>query len=308
MADEVAGDPMNERKWVRQSLSYLAEALSKRCYRLGPTTVRRLLKKLNYGLFSNCQSLTPFHPERDKQFRFIRRVKKLFLAAGLPVISVDTKKKELIGNFKNSGRIWSQGPTQVNVHDFGSEAIGRATPYGIYDLTHHQGYVYVGTSYDTPEFAVYAIAQWWADPERPRFDREDKLLILCDAGGSNSCRYWRWKLEVQRQLADQLGLEVMICHYPTGASKWNPIEHRLFSEISKNWAGKPLQTWQTLLNYIRDTTTAIGLKVKSFLVDRRFEKGLHYDPQELDDLNLQRCRTCPNWNYILRPKVVLDVV
>jgi hypothetical protein len=297
----VAGDPMDEGKWVRRSLSYLATALAKRRYRIGPTTVRRLLKKLNYRLFGNCQSLTPYHPERDKQFRFIRRVKKLFMAAGRPVISVDTKKKELIGNFKNTGRIWAKGPTLVNAHDFGSEAVGRATPYGIYDLTHNQGYVYLGTSYDTPEFAAYAIAQWWADPERPRFLRKDKLLILCDAGGSNSCRHWRWKLEVQRQLADPFGLEVMICHYPTGASKWNPIEHRLFSEISKNWAGKPLQTVQTVLNYIQATTTDAGLKVKAFLVDHLFEKGLRYDAQALDSLKLQRCRTCPTWNYILKP-------
>ena len=294
---------MDEGKWVRHSLSYLAAALAKRRYRIGPTTVRRLLKKLQYRLFGNCQSLTPRHPDRDKQFRFIRRVKKLFLAAGLPVISVDSKKKELIGNFKNAGRIWGKAPTLVNAHDFSSEAVGRATPYGIYDLTHHQGYVYVGTSYDTPAFAAYAIAQWWADPDRPRFAREDKLLILCDAGGSNSCRYWRWKLEVQRQLADQFGIEVMICHYPTGASKWNPIEHRLFSEISKNWAGKPLQTFQTMLNYIQATTTDAGLKVKAFLVDHIFEKGLRYDPQELDDLSLQRCRTCPTWNYILKPQL-----
>ena len=294
---------MNDHKWVRRSLSYLAKALGQRRYRIGPTTVRRLLKKLKYRLFGNCQSLTAAHPERDKQFRFIRRVKKLFMAAGLPVISVDTKKKELIGNFKSSGRIWGQGPTLVNAHDFASEAVGRATPYGLYDLTHNQGYVYVGTSYDTPAFAAYAIAQWWADPQRPRFHREDKLLILCDAGGSNGCRYWRWKLEVQRQLADQFGLEVMICHYPTGASKWNPIEHRLFSEISKNWAGQPLQTLATILHYIQDTTTDTGLKVKAFLVDRIFEKGLKYDQQELDDLNLQRCRTCPNWNYILKPQL-----
>ena len=154
---------------------------------------------------------------------------------------------------------------------------------------------------DTPEFAAYAIAQWWADPDRPRFAHEDKLLILCDAGGSNNCRYWRWKIEVQKQLADAFGIEVMICHYPTGASKWNPIEHRLFSEISKNWAGKPLQTFQTMLNYIRDTTTETGLKVKAYLVERVFEKGVKYDPQERDNLNLQRCHTCPTWNYILRP-------
>jgi hypothetical protein len=294
---------MAEGKWVRQSLSYLAAALVKQCYQISPTTVRRLLRKLKYRLFGNCQSLTPFHPERDKQFRFIRRVKKLFLAAGLPVISVDTKKKELIGNFKNSGRIWGKGPTLVKAHDFGSEALGRATPYGIYDLTHNQGHLYIGTSYDTPEFAAYAIAQWWADPDGPRFAREDKLLILADAGGSNSCRYWRWKLEVQRQLADQFGLDVLICHYPTGASKWNPIEHRLFSEISKNWAGKPLHSFETMLNYVRTTTTDTGLQVKAFLIERVFEKGVKYDPQDLEHLNLQRCRTCPTWNYWLKPRL-----
>lgn len=299
--DEVAGDPMSDRKWVRRSLAYLAQALSRLGYRIGPTTVRRLLRKLGYGLFGNRQSLTPSHPDRDKQFRFIRRVKKLFLARGYPVISVDTKKKELIGIFKNGGRTWGQTPTPVKAHDFGSEAVGRASPYGIYDLTHNQGYVYVGTSYDTPTFAAYAIAQWWTDPDRPRFVREDKLLILCDAGGSNNCRYWQWKIQVQQQLADQFGIEVMICHYPTGASQWNPIEHRLFSEISKNWAGQPLRTFQTMLNYIRNTTTETGLKVKAFLVERLFEKGLNYDMQDRHNLNLQRCRTCPTWNYIIKP-------
>jgi len=299
--DEIAGDPMSDRKWVRQSLAYLAQALAKRSYRIGPTTVRRLLKKLDYGLFGNRQSLTPRHPDRGRQFRFIRRVRKLFMATGYPVISVDTKKKELIGNFKNAGRDWSQAPIKVNAHDFGSEAVGRAAPYGIYDLAHNQGYVYVGTSCDTPAFAAYAISQWWQDPQRPRFANEDKLLILCDAGGSNNCRYWQWKIQVQQQLADQLGIEVMICHYPTGASKWNPIEHRLFSEISKNWAGKPLRTFQTMLNYIQDTTTETGLTVKAFLVERVFEKGLKYVMQERENLNLQRCRTCPTWNYIIKP-------
>jgi len=263
--------------------------------------VRRLLKKLDYRLFSNCPSLTPPHPDRDKQFRFIRRVRKWFQATGRPVISVDAKKKELIGDFKNQGRVWGAEATAVNTHDFRSDAIGRASPYGIYDIRHNQGYVYVGQSYDTPEFAVYAIAQWWANPDRPRFAHEDKLLILCDAGGSNNCRYWRWKIEVQRQLADQFGIEVLICHYPTGASKWNPIEHRLFSEISKNWAGKPLRTFQTMLNYMQDTVTTTGLTVSAFLVEQVFEKGLKYDPKERAELNLQRCRTCPTWNYMLKP-------
>ncbi len=292
---------MSDRKWVRRSLKYLAGALQKRGYKIEQTTVRRLLKKLDYGLFSNRKSLSSRHPDQDKQFRFIRRIRKVFMTAGRPVISVDTKKKELIGNFKNAGRAWGQAPTKVKDHDFRSEAVGRASPYGIYDLTHNQGYVYVGKSYDTPTFAVYAIAQWWTDPERPKFENEDKLLILCDAGGSNSCRYWRWKIEVQRQLADQFGIEVIICHYPTGASKWNPIEHRLFSEISRNWAGKPLQTFQTVLNYIQDTVTETGLTVKAFLVDCSFEKGLHYDQKERENLDLHRYRTCPTWNYTIKP-------
>jgi hypothetical protein len=292
---------MSDQKWVRRSLAYLAQTLQKRGYEIEQTTVRRLLKKLDYGLCSNRKSLSPRHPERDKQFRFIRRVRKVFMAAGRPVISVDTKKKELIGNFKNAGRTWGQAPTEVKDHDFRSEAVGRASPYGIYDLTHNQGHVYVGQSYDTPTFAAYAIAQWWRDPDRPKFEREDKLLILCDAGGSNSCRYWRWKIEVQRQLADQFGIEVMLCHYPTGASKWNPIEHRLFSEISKNWAGKPLRTFQTAINYIQDTVTETGLTIKAFLVDLIFEKGLKYDPKERENLNLHRYRTCPTWNYTIKP-------
>ncbi len=295
---------MSEHKWVRRSLTYLTKALQKQGYGIGRTTVRRLLRKFKYGLFSNRQSLTPFHPDRERQFRFIRRIRKLFLAAGWPIISVDTKKKELIGNFKNAGRAWRQRPLKVKAHDFRSEAVGRASPYGIYDLTHNQGYVYVGTSYDTPEFAAYAIAQWWADPNRPRFVCEDKLLILCDAGGSNSCRYWQWKIQLQKQLADRFGLEVMICHYPTGASNWNPIEHRLFSQITQNWAGQPLHTFKAMLNYMRDTTTETGLSVNAFLVKRTFEKGLRYCQQERNDLNLHRCRTCPNWNYIIKPRAL----
>ena len=266
MADEMAGDPMSGKKWVRQNLRQLARALSQRSYSIGKSTVRRLLNKLDYRLLANRPELSgPAHPDRDKQFRYLARLKQLFLAAGYPVISVDTKKKELIGNFKNQGRGWGLQPELVNLHDFRQDALGRAVPYGIYDLVHNQGYIYVGTSADTPEFAAYAIAQWWTDPDRPRFKREDKLLILCDAGGSNNCHYWVWKQQVQQQLADQFGLEVFICHYPTGASKWNPIEHRLFSQISLNWAGKPLRTFETMLEYMRHTTTQTGLTVKAFL-------------------------------------------
>jgi hypothetical protein len=265
--------------------------------------VRRLLKKLEYELYSNRKSLTgPSHPDRDKQFRYIRRVKQLFLAAGYPVISVDTKKKELIGNFRNQGNHWASQPEQVNVHDFRQDSLGWAVPFGIYDLTHNQGYVYVGNSYDTSEFAVHAIAQWWADPNRPRFRCEDKLLILADAGGSNNCRYWLWKQQVQEQLADQFGIEVLICHYPTGASKWNPIEYRLFSQIFRNWAGKPLRTWGTMLNYIRGTVTETGLQVKAFLVDRVFERKKKVSAEEKASLRLQRRPICPTWNYAIKPR------
>lgn len=303
VADDVAGDPMSQQKWVRRSLSYIAQQLAKRKFHIGPTTVRRLLKKLEYGLCRNRKSLTgPSHPDRDKQFRYIRRVKKLFGAAGCPVISVDTKKKELIGDFCNQGRRWTLQPEQVNAHDFPQDALGRAVPYGIYDLTHNQGHVYVGTSFDTPEFAAYAIAQWWADPDRPRFRCEDKLLILADAGGSNNCRYWLWKQQIQEQLADPFGIEVMICHYPTGASKWNPIEYRLFSQISCNWAGKPLRSWDIMLNLIRGTTTQTGLLVKAFLVNRDFEKKKTVLDEERASLRLQRRRICPTWNYVIKPR------
>jgi hypothetical protein len=304
VADDVAGDPMSNQKWVRRSLTYLVQQLAKRRFRVGRTTVRRLLRKLEYGLCCNRKSLTgPSHPDRDRQFRYIARLKRLFLAAGLPVISVDTKKKELIGDFLNPGRTWTQEPEKVNIHDFRQDAIGRAVPYGIYDLTHNEGYVYVGTSYDTSEFAAYAIAQWWANADRPRFQREDKLLILADAGGSNNCRYWLWKQQIQEQLADQFGIDVMVCHYPTGASKWNPIESCLFSQISRNWAGKPLRSFAAMLNYIRGTVTETGLTVKAFLVKRTFEKGQKVSDEQRAALSLQRRHICPNWNYVIKPRL-----
>lgn len=303
VSDEVAGDPMSRKQWVRQSLRRLVKRLAELNYPVSRSTVHRLLRKLKYRLLANrADLLGPAHPDRDKQFRYIRRVKQLFLQAGYPVISVDVKKKELIGNFKNRGRSWRTEPDKVNAHDFKQDAMGRAVPYGIYDLAHNQGYVYVGNSADTPEFAAYAIAQWWADPDRPRFAREDKLLILCDAGGSNNCHFWSWKEQVQTQLADQFGLEVLICHYPTGTSKWNPIEHRLFGQISANWTGQPLRTFETMLGFIRSTTTATGLTVKAFLVDRVFEKGLKVSKQQQKALHLVRRRICPTWNYILKPR------
>lgn len=232
----------------------------------------------------------------------IRRVKRLFVAAGHPVISVDAKKKELIGNFKNTGRSWCRQEEVVNTHDFPGDAEGRAVPYGIYDMRHNVGYVAVGTTADTSEFAVDAICWWWGLAERPTFPDESKLLILCDAGGRNSCRFRLWKKQIQEQLADRLGIEVMICHYPSGASKWNPIERQLFSYISLNWAGKPLRSFHIMLNYIRGTTTEAGLRVEACLFEREYEKQIKVSDQEMQALNLHRRSVCPRWNYIIKPR------
>jgi len=296
---------MSEKKWVRTSLRHLSRALTQDSYQVGRMTVRRLLKKQGYSLKVNRKEHSgSSHPDRDRQFRYIGRVKKLFQAKGHPIISVDAKKKELIGDFKNAGQSWCQEAEEVNVHDFRQDAVGRAAPYGIYDIVHNEGYVYVGTSADTSEFAVDAICQWWEDKDRPPFPDESKLLIFSDAGGSDGYRYRLWKKLLQERLADRLGIEVMVCHYPTGCSKWNPIEHRLFSHISMNWAGKPLQTFETMLGYIRGTTTEAGLKVKASLVDKVYEKGIKVSTKEMKALRLQKRRVCPRWNYVIQPRGV----
>lgn len=301
---------MSEQKWVRSSLRHLSGQLAQ-AHSVSHTTVGRLLEQLDYSLKANVKRLTgAAHPDRDQQFQHIEGQKRAFLQAGLPVISVDlstgpqvdTKKKELIGHFKNAGRRWCQSAEAVNEHDFEQDALGKAVPYGIYDLHHNQGYVYVGHSADTPQFAVEAIAAWWQTEGRPAFPTADKLLILCDAGGSNGYRPRLWKQQLQEQLADQPGLAVTVCHYPTGASKWNPIEHRLFGPISMNWAGVPLCTFDTLLAYLRGTATETGLKVKAFLVDKVYEKGLKVSDAVMKSLNLERHAICPDWNYTLRPR------
>lgn len=293
---------MSTKKWVRRSLRNLSHALADRGFGASSMTVRRLLHEADYSLKANRKENTASHPERDRQFRYIARVKQLFLDAGHPAISVDMKKKELIGDFKNPGRAWGQEAEQVNAHDFRSDALGLAAPYGIYDLLHNLGYVYVGTSADTAELAVDAIVWWWQSEDRPQFLNESKLLILCDAGGSNGYRLRLWKQQLQAQLADRLGIDIMICHYPTGASKWNPIEHRLFSYISMNWAGKPLRTFETLLGYIRDTTTETGLRVKATLSRKVYQKRIKISDKQMATLNLTRRQVCPQWNYIIRPR------
>jgi Rhodopirellula transposase DDE domain len=294
---------MSDHKWQRSSLRRLSIQLTEQHLPISHTTVGRLLVQLNYSLKANVKRFAgASHPDRKEQFESIERQKQAFLAAGLPVISVDTKKKELIGNFKNAGRSWSVEADQVNDHDFAHDALGKAIPYGIYDLAHQRGYVYVGTSADTPQFAVEMIARWWQAEGQARFPGADQILILADAGGSNGCRPRMWKQQLQAQLADHLGLDVTVCHYPTGASKWNPIEHRLFGPISINWAGKPLRSFEAMLAYIRGTVTESGLQVKAFLIDQVYEKGRTVSTAAMHDLNIQFAAVCPRWNYTIRPR------
>lgn len=303
MLSETAGDPMSDQKWVRSSLRHLSQRLEQVGHLASPPTVGRLLRKLGYSLRVNVkkQEANGAHPERQQQFELLESHKRLFQAAGWPIISVDTKKKELIGNFKNAGQVWCQEADAVNVHDFPQDALARAVPYGIYDVNSNRGSVYVGSSADTPEFAVAAIARWWEEEGRQKFPQAKKMLILADAGGSNGCRPRSFKQHLQEQVSDRYGLTVTVCHYPTGCSKWNPVEHRLFSQISLNWAGKPLRSLGTMLNYIRGTTTSTGLTVRAALLDGTYEKGQKVSDAQMQQLNIEHHSVCSQWNYSIQP-------
>lgn len=295
---------MSTQKWVRSSLRSLSRRLQRTGHTVSPPTVGRLLRKLDYSLHVNSKQAEArsAHPDRDAQFNYIAEQQAAFAAAGQPIISVDTKKKELVGNFKQVGRAWGRAPTPVNIHDFVQDSLGRAAPYGIYDVVHNRGTVSVGTSADTPAFAVDAIAGWWQREGRAAFAGAEHLLILADAGGSNSCRARLWKERLQAVLCDRLGLQVTVCHYPTGCSKWNPIEHRLFSFISGNWSGTPLRTWEFLLAAIRGTTTRTGLTVQAVLNPAPYQTGWTVTDALMRTLNLEPHALCPTWNYTLRPR------
>jgi hypothetical protein len=244
----------------------------------------------------------PDHPDRDRQFHYIRTEIDRFREEGLPIISVDGKKKELIGNFKNPGATWCQEPEEVNVYDFLSDAVCRAVPYGIYDVLSNRGHVCVGTSADTAAFAVETIRSWWSRYGWRRYWGAEELLILADGGGSNGHRPRLWKAALQEHLADRYGLYVTVCHYPTGASKWNPIEHRLFGPISVNWAGQPLRSLDRMLGWIRGTTTETGLEVTADLDQRSYPKQVKVPAEVMQRLDLQRHETCPRWNYTISPR------
>jgi hypothetical protein len=298
-----AGDPMRATKWLNCRLADVQAQLAGQGHGVSRPVIGRLLKAHAYRLRANRKELTgPQPPERNAQFEHIAAQRQQHVAAGQPVISVDTKKKELIGDFKNAGRIWGRSPEWVNAHDFEQDALGKAAPYGIYDLQHNQGTVYVGQSADTPTFAVDNIAHWCATERLARFPQATALLIEADSGGSNAAHSRVWKQRLQEQVADSFGLTVTVCHYPTGASKWHPVEHRVFSEISKTWAGCPLRTLDLALDYIRQTRTQTGLRVQARLVTHHYATGVKVTDGEMDALNLQRHAVCPQWNYTIRPR------
>lgn len=304
VSDDIAGEPQTGQRWIRQSLRKIQQAFSEQeSVQLSCGTIKRLLAKKGIRPKSNVKRLHPKpHPDRDKQFLYLSSQKRAFQKAGWPCISVDTKKKELIGLFYNRGKQWCQKAQEVNTHDFPSYATGKAVPYGIYDQRHNLGYVAVGQSADTPEFAVDAIVWWWKKFGHHLYPDAPELLIQADAGGSNGYRPRRWKEQLQVKIADAFGLAVTVCHYPTGASKWNPIEHRLFSQVSHTWAGTPLTSLDVMLEGLRSTKTSTGLKVQATLFDTIYEKGLSVSNAEMKLLLIEKHDTCPNWNYTLRPR------
>ena len=257
---------------------------------------------MGFSLRTNRKSISQStSPHRNEQFEYIASMRKLFTNEECPIISVDAKKKEQVGQFKNQGSCWAQESEAVNDHDFHSLSEGVAIPYGIYEPSVNRGSVFVGTSHDTAEFAAHSIAKWWKYGRR-RYNNPNKLLILADGGGSNSCRSHAWKAFLQTYIADYFKIPVTVCHYPPGTSKWNPIEHRLFSEISKNWKGKPLCSYETIINYIKTTTTKTGLKVNATLVKKEYAKGIKVSKAQFKQLAINSHSLLPKWNYTIAPR------
>lgn len=300
---DMRGDPGSPLRWVCKSTRTLAAHLSRQQHPISHVKVAQLLRDQHYSLQSNRKTEEgDDHPDRDAQFRHINAVVKKSLAAGLPVISVDTKKKELIGNYHQGGQQWrpAKQPVPVNGHDFPSPAVPRAYPYGIYDLGRNAGFVNVGTDHDTGAFAVASIRGWWRAEGRHLYPQAHTLVITADAGGSNGTRLRLWKVELQK-LADASGLSLSVCHFPPGTSKWNKIEHRLFSFISSNWRGEPLRDYETIVNLIARTTTAKGLTVTCRLDRRKYPTGRQVSDEEMKQVNLERNRFHGDWNYVIRP-------
>lgn len=302
MGEDTAGDPMSCRKWSRKSTYTLSDEMADRGIEICANSVGALLRDLDYSLKSNRKTIAETqHPDRNQQFEIISDERRRFEDKGQPIISVDSKKKELVGNFKNPGKTWSKLVTMVLNHDFRSQAVGIASPYGIYETTLNLGTVIVGVSHDTPEFAVESIDFWLQTIGWSRYPGMQELLILGDAGGSNGYRPRLWKYFLYQLISKVHGIKIKVCHYPSGASKWNPTDHRLFSFISKNWAGQPLKSYEIILNHIRKTKTKTGLKVDAFLNEKQYQKGKTIDDSKMKEIKLTRNKILPQWNYTISP-------
>jgi transposase len=299
------GDPMHLLLWTSKSLRHLEEALQGLGHSVCPHVIADCLRELGYSLQANSKTQEGGgHMDRDAQFQYIADRAGSFLSANEPVISVDTKKKELVGNYKNNGREWRPkgSPEAVKVHDFIDPKLGRAIPYGIYDIADNKGWVSVGTDHDTASFAVHAIGRWWLTMGQTRYPRATRLLVTADGGGSNGHRVRLWKMELQT-LANTLGIPITVCHLPPGTSKWNKIEHRLFSFITINWRGKPLRSFKTIVQLIAATTTTAGLSVRAELDESKYPKGVKISDAQFNAINLARHPFHGDWNYTIAPAI-----
>ena len=301
MVHSSAGDPMSHLLWTNKSTRNIANQLNQSGLIVSHVTVGRILKQLGYSLKSNVKSLSgKSHPDRDAQFRNINRLVTHFSKNDNPVVSVDTKKKELIGNFKNPGRVWTLENIEVLDHDFPSYGIGKAVPYGTYDVNRNEGFVNVGMSSDTAEFAVNSLWQWWRHFGRKNYPNSSEILVCADGGGSNGSRVRAWKFYLQ-ELSNKIGKPITVAHYPPGTSKWNKIEHRMFSFISLNWKGRPLENFEAVVNLISATTTTEGLKIKAKLDIKKYRTGKKISDEEYHALNLKLSKKFPTWNYTIQP-------
>ncbi|MBZ5563325.1 MAG: ISAzo13 family transposase [Acidobacteriia bacterium] len=304
MDENTAGDPMSLLRWTNKSTARIAEELTRQGHPTSDETVRRRLRELGYSLQANVKTQEEgWGAGRDEQFRYLNRQVKKYLARGEPVLSIDAKKKERVGNFKNSGQTWRPKgePLEVNVYDYPHLGEGPAIPYGAYDVRRNQGFVNVGMSHETAEFAVESLRRWWKLFGRRHYPQARLLLLCADGGGGNGARNRAWKYHLQ-QFADQSGLEVTVCHYPPGTSKWNKIEHRMFSYISVNWQGRPLVSYETVVNLIGATRTKTGLRIKAALDTRQYEAGVKISDAEMERINLRPHSTNPSWNYTISPR------
>jgi hypothetical protein len=298
------GDPRSPLRWTCKSTRCLADELRDRGHQISRTTVHELLEHLGYSLQSNRKTTEgASHPDRNAQFESINRQTKLFQRLGQPVVSVDTKKKEWVGDFQNGGREWQPkgDPEEVRVHDFLDPALGKAIPYGVYDLTANRGWVSVGVDHDTAEFAVATLRRWWSMMGQPLYPRAAELLVMADSGGSNGSRNRLWKVSLAA-MARETGLRIKVCHFPPGTSKWNKIEHRMFSHITQNWRGRPLVSHEVIVNLIGATTTSKGLEIRAELDREAYPKGKKVTDEELARVKIQRARFHGDWNHTVLPE------